>query len=358
MAREKKKAKTTLRTAEKPGQAVNIDLCFVPVTHEQADEIPAVSGSSGQLRVQHTTTDAEERTWPGRVFEDSALTYEEAMLRFVAASQERENQAEEERTSELTDRAAAKAARRKLRREERQLRDERRQVRETRKLQDAAWREYRANRKAAVQAYQALSREERRQKREAKQAQDEQWRAARAQRQALISTRQAEDEAWREARRQFRERWAELPAATVWMAVLVVIDNCSRQCLGLPLFVTGVNVTAEAVAEALSSLLPPELRFLISDRGTHFKANSFKKRFLSETFIHVFTARHRPQSNSIAERFVRTLKEWLEPRSWSNDQELAALLKQFHDEYNDRPHQGLATPGLSPNEFARRVSQL
>ena len=91
---------------------------------------------------------------------------------------------------------------------------------------------------------------------------------------------------------------------------------------------------------------------------SHFKANSFKKRFLSETFIHVFTARHRPQSNSIAERFVRTLKEWLEPRSWSNDQELAALLKQFHDEYNDRPHQGLATPGLSPNEFARRVSQL
>ncbi len=38
------------------------------------------------------------------------------------------------------------------------------------------------------------------------------------------------------------------------------------------------------------------------------------------------------------------------------DAELAALLERFGDEYNDRPHQGLAVPGLSPNEFARRIT--
>ena len=109
------------------------------------------------------------------------------------------------------------------------------------------------------------------------------------------------------------------------------------------------------IVETLQVLLPPELRFLISDRGTHFTANTFKKRILSETFIHVYTARHRPESNGIAERFVRTLKEWLETQSWTDDQALAMLLQQFHQEYNDRPHQGLAMPGLSPNEFAKRI---
>ena len=242
------------------------------------------------------------------------------MLEFVAASQERANQAPGESQGELlTDQAAARAAKRALYGEERHLRDERRRVREKRKLEDDAWREIRAQRQAAVQAYQALSKEERRQQREAKQAQDAQWGAARTQRRALTVARQAEDQTWQEARRLFRERWAELPMATVWIAILVVIDNCTRQCLGLPLFVAGVNVTAEVVAEALYVLLPPELRFLISDRGTHFTANTFKKRILSETFIHVYTARHRPESNSIAERFVRTLKEWLETKSWTGD---------------------------------------
>jgi len=278
------------------------------------------------------------------------------MLAFVAASQEQADQAKEKEQSELlTEQATTRAAKRALRREETQLRDERRRVREKRKLEDAAWREIRVQRKTAQQKYQALSKEERRQQRPAKQAQDAQWRAAWTQRQALMATRQAEDEAWQEARRLFRERWTELPAATVWMAILVVIDNCTRQCLGLPLFTAGVNVTADVVAEALSELLPPELRFLISDRGTHFTASTFKKRILSETFIHVYIARHRPESNGIAERFVRTLKEWLETRSWTDDQVLTALLQQFHQEYNDRPHQGLAIPGLSPNEFAQRI---
>lgn len=74
-----------------------------------------------------------------------------------------------------------------------------------------------------------------------------------------------------------------------------------------------------------------------------------------ENFIHVVIARHRPQSNGIAERFVRTLKEWLADKSWQSPQELGVLLNQFQTEYNDRPHQGLPIPGLSPNEFAKRL---
>jgi transposase InsO family protein len=96
------------------------------------------------------------------------------------------------------------------------------------------------------------------------------------------------------------------------------------------------------------------LQFLISDRGTHFTAHQFARFAEDEDFVHVLIARHRPESNGIAERFVRTLKEWLAARIWSDAAGLEALLEQFRAEYNDRPHQGLAIPGLSPDEFARR----
>jgi transposase InsO family protein len=69
---------------------------------------------------------------------------------------------------------------------------------------------------------------------------------------------------------------------------------------------------------------------------------------LSEEFIHVLIARQRPQSNGIAERFVRTLKEWLKDKAWRDDQELAKLIEQFLDEYNDRPHQAWPFRGYRP----------
>ena len=327
----------------------------MPATHEVADKLPAVSGSSGRLVVQRAEAETEEHDWPGRVFEDPTLTYEEAMLNFVAASQERAQPSVAENKADQADKASLKAEKRALRREESQLRDERRRIREQRKLEDAAWKEMRAARKVLEQAYQTLSKQEQRRQRQAKQARDEQWRALRQQRRAVLEAREREDEAWRQMRRRLRERLSQLPVVTAWIAILVVIDNCTRQCLGLPLFVAGPNVTSEMIVEALHLLLPPELHFLISDRGTHFKANAFKKFVLSAAFIHVLIARHRPQSNGIAERFVRTLKEWLEDKSWQDYQVLAALLLQFLDEYNDRPHQGLPIPGLSPNEFANRI---
>ena len=78
-------------------------------------------------------------------------------------------------------------------------------------------------------------------------------------------------------------------------------------------------------------------------------------KLLKHALSHVLIARHRPQSNGIAARFVRTLKEWLADQAWPDDLALATLLQQFLTEYGDRPHQGLALPGLSPNEFAKRI---
>lgn len=123
----------------------------------------------------------------------------------------------------------------------------------------------------------------------------------------------------------------------------------------MPLFLAGSHVTAEMVVAALRVLLPVDLQFLISDRGTHFAADVFQQFAQEVEFVHVVIARHRPQSNGIAERFVRTLKEWLADKAWQSNQELLEFLLLFVLEYNDRPHQGLPIPGLSPNEYAKRI---
>jgi len=132
-------------------------------------------------------------------------------------------------------------------------------------------------------------------------------------------------------------------------------DNCTRQCLALPIFRTGPKVTSQEVVTALGTCLPAELQFLISDQGKHFKTQFMSQLAQEKNFIHILVYRHRPQSNGIAERFVLTFKQWLRSRSWKSAEELATWVTLFLPEYNQRPHQGLAIPGLSPNEFAKRI---
>jgi transposase InsO family protein len=278
------------------------------------------------------------------VFEDGELDYNTAMRAFVAASQETRSSTSPTGI-ENDEKTSHKAQKRALRQEEEQLRTTRRGIRQQRKQEDVAWRVLRGKRRCE-QAN--LSTVERR-------AQDEWWRALRQQRWATLEQRKQEDETWRQARHSLRERQSILPLVTAWIAILVITDNCTRQCLGLPLFVAGSKVTAQLVVEALRVLLPPELQFLITDRGIHFTASDFADLAHDEQFVHVLIARHRPQSNGIAERFVRTLKEWLKNRSWHDDQDLTMLLEHFLTVYNNRPHQGISIPGLSPNEFANRI---
>jgi len=310
---------------------VNVDLCFVPVTHQTETKLPAVSGSSGRLVVERTVEEKGESHYPGRVFEDPKRDYAAVMAEFVAVSSNSEPRKAKEKKPD-----SIKAQKQALSQAEKQLRDERRTVREQRKQENEAWKQLKAERKAQQQRQQ-----------------HEQWRTLRQQRRKTLEKRKQEDEQWRQKRFNLRQRWSQLPIVTAWIAVLVIVDNCSRQCLGLPLFVAGSRVTAEMVVAALRDLLPPELQFLISDRGIHFTAKVFQELAQTRKFIHVLTARHRPQSNGIAERFVRTLKEWLRDKPWQNDQQLAELLAEFLAQYNDRPHQGI--DGLSPNEFASRI---
>ncbi len=328
----------------------------MPASHEQEVKLPAVSGSFGKLVVERLKDEQSEPDYPGLVFADESLDYSEAMEQFVAASQAKDNQPSGvEMESAEVEKRGLKAKKQALRREKEALRLTRRQIRQQRQQEDAAWRLLRSQRQVQQVARIAQRKSGIKPTWGSKKAQDEQWCQLRQQRRMQLKQREQEDEQWRQQRRLLRERALELPLTTAWIAILVVTDNCTRQCLGLPLFVAGNTVTAEMVVEALRFLLPPALQFLISDRGVHFTAQIFRQLAQDEDFIHVLIARHRPQSNGIAERFVRTLKEWLADKTWPSDQELGQLLAQFLAEYNNRPHRGLPIPGLSPNEFAKRI---
>lgn len=340
------------RTAEEPGQTVNVDLCFIPAAHDTDHKLPAVSGSSGRLVVERCTEDAPaEPTWPGRIFEDPAVAYADAMQAFVAASAAQAPPFLPDPDRGQGEESCRTEARRALRTAEAALRGQRRQVRVQRRQDDATWRAVRTEQRAAPPcppvspAPAPLPA----QNTAAEQA------TRRRQRRAELARRQEEDALWRQQRRSLREQLTQRRLVRAWIAVLVVTDNCTRRCLGLPLFVAGPKITAEVVVAALRVLLPAELQFLISDRGVHFTAQVFDQLAQEQHFLHVLIARHRPESNGIAERFVRTLKEWLADKSWVSADEVAALLACFLAEYNDRPHQGLALPGLSPNEFAQRI---
>lgn len=332
--------------ASQPNQTFNVDLCVVPVTHAGDHELAAVSlhaAAAGATPPEPAAALAAP-TWPGQVFADLTRSYPEQMQAYAAqrtAKRASKGQRKHHRRQKQAERAALNA-----RRDE--LRLQRRRVRLARQGTDASWRAERQARQQAEQTtWQAGSKAERQAR----------WRATQAARREQQAQRAAEDDAWRQTRQELRAQQARLDTVlalvTAWIAILVVVDNCTRRCVRLPLFIAGAHVTAEMVVTALRAACPPELQFLISDNGAQFIAETFAALAQEVGFLHVRIAPYHACTNGIAERFVRTLKEWLETHTWNSPEELTALLAEFLVWYNDRPHQGIE--GLSPNELARRL---
>ncbi len=320
---------------------MNIDLCYVPVTHLPATKLPAVSGSSGHLVVEQVPeVDMEPPVWPGQIFADETLEYTAAMAQYVAATRDRLVRQPERREIQVAEPRPW--------RHNQALQAERYAVRERRKQEDLDWRSAKEHWRQTRAEHQLLTKSEFAAARGA-------WIERRSARRASVQQRQVEDQVWHAQVAQLRGAEQATTPQREWIAVLIITDNCTRQCLGLPAFISGAHLTSQEMILRLREYLPPELAFLISDQGTHFRAEVFAQFAHDAEFVHVPIYRHRPQSNGIAERLVRTLKDWLRSTTWESYTALVALLGTFQETYNDRPHQGLSIPGLSPNEFANRV---
>lgn len=315
----------------------------MPEQHETEDRLPAVSGSSGRLVVGRTSTEKEEAQWPGLVFANQEMSYEEAMFKYALETRDR-----------LEHHKRVKGAKEEPSawREAWQVRSDRYQLRKQREQEDLHWKTSKAEWHNQFLIFQTLPRQDRKLQHSEHDQTEAHWQACRAVRKKALQQRKQEDLNWHKHNQEIKGN--SLPKQT-WIAILVIVDNCSRQSLGLPIFRSGAHVTSDEVVAALRTLLPADLVFLISDQGTHFRSKAFAQLENDQDFIHVPIYRHRPESNGIAERFVLTFKNWLQNKSWLDLAGLQFLARQFTPEYNDRPHQGLPIPGLSPNEFAKRV---
>lgn len=340
--KKKASSQAVVRYAEQPGQALNVDLCFVPWEHVDEGRLPAVSGSSGHLVVEHRPEERETQDWPGQLFQQADLPYDSAMQQYAQRTRDRFERGKIGSVSPEGEPTAW--------RQEWNARAERHQALQNRRTEDAAWLAERRTHHQIVDAYRNLTRHERLQQAIFWQAQKAHWAQREQARLDLLSQRKVENQLWHQTNRQRRHT-----AKQIWIAILVLTDNATRQCLGLPVFASGAHVTAQEVVAALHSLLPAELAFLISDQGTHFRSKALAQLAQAAEFIQIPIYRHRPQTNGIAERFVRTLKQDLRRQYWVGPEELNRVLAGFLPRYNDRPHQGLTIPGLSPNEFANRL---
>jgi len=259
--------------------------------------------------------------------------------------------------------SAPPAASLPLRAKEEERKCQRRRQRWQRRQEEGPWRKRKAQQRRDAQVRRGLSPAQKRPEAAGLRERKSRWTKERQQRRRLWEERRPQEETWRAARAALRAEIAprtsgppSVSAVVVWFAILVVVDNGTRRCLGLPLFEAGVHVTAARGVAALCPLLPPTVRFLISDNGSPFTTEAFQELSNVAPFPHGRIAPHRPCTNGIAERFVRTLKEGLAEQTWASAEQLAQLLAAFEAYYNERPHQGRELDGLSPNEYARRLS--
>jgi transposase InsO family protein len=310
------------------------------------EKLPAVSGSSGHLVIERLVTEKDQPVWPGQVFADPELSFEAAMQQYVQATQDRF--VHQHLPCQPT------IAKPSHWRKEKEGRAHRHEVWEQRKREDREWRSAKAAFSQAKRAHQQLPKAQRKLQRGSWEQELTIWIQRREQRYAQHQVRKLENEVWHQRNQALQAGDDTDPVKRAWLAVLVITDNCTRQCLGLPMFRSGASVTSQEVVSALQTCLPSDLQFLISDQGKHFKTQLMQQLAQEEAFVQVLVYRHRPQSNGVAERFVQTFKRWLRNRSWTTPEKLEVLIASFVLEYNQRPHQGLAIPGLSPDEFADR----
>lgn len=136
-----------------------------------------------------------------------------------------------------------------------ELRGWRRRIRIERRKEDETWQNYRDERKTLILEWKGMSRKKRKRLKKWKRRNDDEWDRRITERRKVTAKRDSEDEEWRKKQRGLKEQMNI--CITSLAAILVILDNCTRKCIVLPVFMTGRSVTADDVIITLELKLPP-----------------------------------------------------------------------------------------------------
>ncbi|XP_049276050.1 uncharacterized protein K02A2.6-like [Rhipicephalus sanguineus] len=141
------------------------------------------------------------------------------------------------------------------------------------------------------------------------------------------------------------ERWSRLhvdyAGPIKGKMLLIVVDAHTKWIEALPVSQANSHSTVEALRTIFSRFGIP--RTVVSDNGTPFTVREFERFMERNGIAHIRTPPYHPQSNGLAERAVRTIKDGLKKMGGTC---LITSLARVLCNYRNAPHQ----EGLSPSE--------
>nr|XP_037276783.1 uncharacterized protein K02A2.6-like [Rhipicephalus microplus] len=141
------------------------------------------------------------------------------------------------------------------------------------------------------------------------------------------------------------ERWSRLhvdyAGPVKGKMLLIVVDAHTKWIEALPVSQANSHSTVEALRTIFSRFGIP--RTVVSDNGTPFTAREFEQFMERNGIAHIRTPPYHPQSNGLAERAVRTIKDGLKKIGGTC---LLTSLARVLCNYRNAPHQ----EGPSPSE--------
>jgi putative transposase len=137
--------------------------------------------------------------------------------------------------------------------------------------------------------------------------------------------------------------------------VLTVIDDCTRECLGL---IADTSLSGSRVARELHQIIAQRgsPKMIVSDNGTEFTSNAILNWADEAKVDWHYIAPGKPQQNGFIESFNGKLRdEKLNDTLFSTLHQARVELATWRTDYNHhRPHSGLGW--LTPSEFAKTAT--